>query len=183
MNPLLSLLPGAAQASLILKTLGVTQNEEQALGSVLQSASNLPVVRSLPAELLPKGPREFIAWVAGLKSLGITPGVPAGVVRVLDNPVIRSAVAGEIERFITAHPQREEILSVLGKAISYLWPDTDIQSLATVTDVVDQVIFERLLNSPVPATVFACRSCGFTQVMDPAPYVTCRKCNFLQQVK
>lgn len=183
MNPLLGLLPGGAQAALILKALGITRKEEKAIGSVMKSAAGLPVLRALPSDLVPKGPRELIAWVSGLKAAGVGGQVPPGLIRVLDNPMIRSAVASEIERFIEAHPQKTEIYSAIGKSIAYLWPDTDISSVSSTAELFDTVVFERLLNTPVSTSVFSCRSCGFTQVMTPAPLVTCRQCNFIQQVK
>lgn len=183
MSPLLALLPGGAQAALILKTLGITQKEEKALGSVMESASQLPILRALPAEIIPKAPRDLIAWVTGLKAAGVVPQVPAGLVRVMDNPMIRSAVASEIERFVDGHPQKKEIYSVIGKAISHLWPDADVASTSTLTEVMDKIVFERLFNAPPTTSVFMCRECGYTQVVTPAPLVTCRQCHFVQQVK
>lgn len=183
MNPLLKLLPGAAQASLILQALGITPKEEEALGSVIQSAANAPILRQLPKELIPAGPRELITWVTGLKATGVTPSVPPAVLRVLDNPVVRTALANEVERFIMAHPMKEELLAVIGKAVRHVWPETDIASIPTVAKLVDDVVLQQVLASPVSSTVFSCRRCGYTQVVEPTPVLTCRQCNFTQQVK
>lgn len=183
MNPLLKLLPGAAQASLILQVLGITQKEEEALSSVITAAANAPLLRQLPRELIPAGPRELIAWVAGLKATGVAPGIPPAVVRVMDNPVIRTALASELERFIMDHPMKDELLTVIGKAVRHVWPDTDIESIPSVARLIDEVVLEKVLSSPIPSTVFSCRQCGFVQVVEPSPVLTCRQCNLTQQVK
>lgn len=187
MNPLLRLLPGAAQASLILKTIQITQSEESALNGVLSMARQLPFLRQIPDDIIPSNIRDVIGWATNLKATGVSVGLPNGVRRVLDHPAVRSVVSSELAQIIESSPDSASVNSSIGKILRHISPDSDLERYSSLTELIDGEFLSLFLTQKDQQTttfVHQCANCNGMQVVShDISIIECPHCNHLEKVK
>lgn len=181
MNALLNLVPGFAKASIVLKALGITAEETAAADRVVQAFHNAPFVRFLPKDVLPATTAQAIQTVTGLSAVGA--GVPSWLVSALDIPQVRTILGAEIERYIMAAPDREQLLSAIGKVAKSLMGETDLDQFPTLTQfIADGFIpavsakLAEAKGSSAQTLLHKCRTCGEVQAVHTVGRFTCRFC-------
>lgn len=183
MNPIIaSFIPGFAKASMAMRMLGITNDEVAASDRLVASVRKAPFLRFLPADMMPGDTAQAVQLVASLS--GITSGVPNWLLATLEMPQVRQVVGHEVEKFILASPDKDHLLSAIGKIARQLMGDVDLDTFPTLSAFVADGFLpaitsklEESRGSSAQTTLHKCRKCGEAQVIHDRVSFACRFCS------